>query len=110
MNPIYMKVGEVGSGCKSCPEYFTCTADFRSSRCACNRSKHYLKDPLAYGDQFRRMSDHDIANLFVSLKICPDYRNKEDVACSLDAEEMCYECWMGHLETVISEVENGNVK
>lgn len=54
---------------------------------------------------FEKMTDHDIANMFVKFGICPDERFKEEVACSLDSEEMCYECWMGHLETVIGEVK-----
>ena len=52
-----------GSGCKNCPAYKKCTAQYRSSRCAHNRATYGVEsDPFTNADRIRAMSDEELAS------------------------------------------------
>lgn len=64
-----------GSGCKNCPAYQKCTAQYMSSRCAHNRATYGVEsDPFTNADRIRAMSDEELAlfvRAIISTQDCP---------------------------------------
>jgi hypothetical protein len=59
-----------GSGCKNCPAYQKCTAQYRSSRCAHNRATYGVEsDPFTNADRIRAMTDEELAGWIARTQI-----------------------------------------
>lgn len=106
-----MKLGLEGSGCSNCPTYYGCGTAYRSTTCLSLREEFNRGDPYTYGDQFRDATDKQLAIFLSQTGVCPYMKQKLQETCMYGQEGLCYECWLGHLQTTISEVsENDRIE
>lgn len=93
----------LGSGCSTCP-IKDCDAQYRGSRCAAQRARLGLEDPMTNADKIHSMSEQELVRLLVHTVAdgCPP---EMDWECAKDFHgwEGCEKCWTKWLQQPVKE-------